>query len=70
MRWLRAWWRKRRGGRQERSAPALRAESERKLREVERMAPKVDRLAEQLNGELAVNNFAALVQKAFRERRS
>lgn len=67
IRWLRGWWRRRTT--RDATAAALRAESERKLKEVERMEPKVDRLARQLDSELAVNNFAALVQAAFRQRR-
>lgn len=66
MRWLRAWWPRQTP---DRAATAARAESERKLREVERMAPGVNELARQLRREMALNNFAALVDGAFRARR-
>lgn len=66
MRWLRAWWRR---PNDDTTAAAIRAESERKLEEVQRMGPKVAKLARELDGELAVNNFAALVESAFRQRR-
>lgn len=68
MRWLRAWWRRRRPD-IDVAAAAARRESERKLEEVQRMSGRIESLSCQLQRELDENHFAALVAAAFRARR-
>lgn len=69
MRWVRQWWRRRRGNGEAAAALTARLESERKLAEVRRMGDEVQAVAARLNEELAANGFAALVEAAFRGRR-
>lgn len=63
MRWIWTWLRRRRPV--DEDAARDRWESERKLQEVVDMGPEVHRVAGRLNGHLARNNFAEMVQAAF-----